>query len=478
MPSQQYRPQSTSPQVSGPAASPQAVTTDSGQPEWSYALAAGNAATLALVTGNVAADEETAGSLLRGEMDGGVATGPSATPEAPERAAPPTTNPGGVYSKPFQKNQQRAPAAKVALSASQQNELRLFQENWVAHKARYQRVAAKTGVPAELIAAIHYRESSMDFGTYLHQGDKLGKKAVHVPKNIPIFYEWEPAAVHALNMKKGLREGLGMTEDTTDEVAMTSYAEAYNGLGYSQRGVASPYVYAGTDQYKKGLYVSDGKYSKDAKDRRLGVLALTRGIDENGAADVHAGAAQDSRSAARVWDAVLSGQVLRRGQSGREVEELQRRLVAAGVATDVDGDYGPGTEKAVRAFQKANGMQVDGVVGAETAAAIDRSGPNTPQTTTTTGPVPAPTTDTTPAPEHTPAPAEWARVLAGRLTLQHGARGPVVRYLQKQLNKAGFAVDVDGDFGAGTQRAVRDFQRSKQLRADGDVGERTAAALA
>lgn len=476
MPAQQHRPQ---------ASSPVFTATDPGQPEWSYALAAGNAATLALVTGNVAADEDTAGSLLRGEMDGGATVGAAGDP-APEtsgRAAPPTTNPGGVYSKPFQKNRQRAPAAKVTLSSSQQNELRLFQENWVAHKARYQRVAAKTGVPAELIAAIHYRESSMDFGTYLHQGDKLGKKAVHVPKNIPIFYDWEEAAVHALNMKKGLREGLGMTEDTTDEVAMASYAEAYNGLGYSQRGVASPYVYAGTDQYSKGLYVSDGKYSKDAKDRRLGVFALTRGVDQDGSSDVHAGVARDRRSGARVWDAVLSGQVLRRGQSGREVDELQRRLVAAGCATDIDGDYGPGTEKAVRAFQKTHGMDVDGVVGAETAAAIDLSGHSTPapshDTETSTTGTAAPTLDTTaPAPEQTPAPAEWARVIAGRLTLQRGARGLVVRYLQKQLGKAGFAVDVDGHFGGGTETAVRNFQWSKKLWADGTVGERTAAALA
>lgn len=308
MPSQQVRPAAAPPRVAPAEAAPQAAPAEAAAPEWDYPMSAGNAAILSMIAGKVETDDKSASALLHADAKGdGPATDAPApgaettkapaegTPEtttAPAAAvAPPTTDPGGVYSKPFQNNVKRTAAAKVTLTASQQAELKAFQDNWVANKGRYQAVAAKTGVPAELIAAIHYRESSMDFGTYLHQGDKLGKKAVHVPKNIPIFYVWEDAAVHALNMKKGLRDALSMNENTTDESALTSYAEAYNGMGYSNRGMASPYAYAGTDQYSKGLYVADGKFSKYAKDRRLGVFALTRGIDANGTTDVQAGAA-------------------------------------------------------------------------------------------------------------------------------------------------------------------------------------------
>lgn len=52
---------------------------------------------------------------------------------------------------------------------------------------------------------------------------------------------------------------------------------------------------------------------------------------------------------------------LARGSSGPGVEEVQRMLRIA-----VDGKYGPGTEKAVRDFQAANGLQTDGKVGPAT----------------------------------------------------------------------------------------------------------------
>lgn len=186
-----------------------------------------------------------------------------------------------------------------------------------------------------------------------------------------------------------------------------------------------------------------------------------------------------------MWDAVLSGHVLRLGQSGPEVKELQKRLVAAGYATGVDGDFGAGTDKAVKAFQKANGLPDDGVVGVDTAAAIDKKGapaatpPATTPTTDTPTTTPATDAPTTSVPIPTPAPgrAEWARVTAGKLTLQQNASGPVVLYLQSQLVKAGFTVDMDGQFGPATERAVKAFQRANHLGADGVVGERTASLL-
>lgn len=58
---------------------------------------------------------------------------------------------------------------------------------------------------------------------------------------------------------------------------------------------------------------------------------------------------------------------LRRGSSGQEVEDLQRRLRDAGFSPGaVDGRYGPATEAAVRAFQASEGLLVDGVAGPRT----------------------------------------------------------------------------------------------------------------
>lgn len=51
------------------------------------------------------------------------------------------------------------------------------------------------------------------------------------------------------------------------------------------------------------------------------------------------------------------------GDTGKRVEDMQRYLNEVGIKTDVDGFYGPGTEKAVRTFQSRRGLSVDGLYG-------------------------------------------------------------------------------------------------------------------
>lgn len=63
--------------------------------------------------------------------------------------------------------------------------------------------------------------------------------------------------------------------------------------------------------------------------------------------------------------------MLRMGSTGARVRELQALLVRAGFPVKVDGDFGPSTRTAVMAFQKANGITVDGVAGPETARRLE-----------------------------------------------------------------------------------------------------------
>lgn len=55
---------------------------------------------------------------------------------------------------------------------------------------------------------------------------------------------------------------------------------------------------------------------------------------------------------------------------GSDVERLQNALKKAGIAVDVDGEFGPGTDKAVKEFQQKKGLTADGKVGSQTLAAI------------------------------------------------------------------------------------------------------------
>ncbi len=70
------------------------------------------------------------------------------------------------------------------------------------------------------------------------------------------------------------------------------------------------------------------------------------------------------------------GAKLRRGEENDPavVMQLQEALTAAGYEPGpADGTYGRGTEAAVAAFQEANGLSADGVVGPETAAALNEA---------------------------------------------------------------------------------------------------------
>lgn len=74
--------------------------------------------------------------------------------------------------------------------------------------------------------------------------------------------------------------------------------------------------------------------------------------------------------------------ILRSGSRGPAVRDLQHALTAAGFPATVDGAFGPGTDAAVRAFQRARGLTPDGVVGPRTWAALTRTGAPGPVPTT------------------------------------------------------------------------------------------------
>lgn len=142
-----------------------------------------------------------------------------------------------------------------------------------ANRARYEVVSKATGVPWDVIGVIHYRESSNDFRGVLHNGQRIigtGRKTTLVPKGRGPFSTWEQAAIDALAdchpyMAKNKDWSIGTTLDKL---------EAYNGLGYRNKGLPSPYLWAGTDQYQKGKYVADGKYDPNHVDQQLGVAAI------------------------------------------------------------------------------------------------------------------------------------------------------------------------------------------------------------
>jgi N-acetylmuramoyl-L-alanine amidase len=137
------------------------------------------------------------------------------------------------------------------------------------------------------------------------------------------------------------------------------------------------------------------------------------------------------------------------GDHGLEVHDIQQRLVALGERIEpgeLDGTYGPSTERAVRAFQDRRSLRVDGRVGPDTWGQLVEASYRL-----------------------------GDRTLYLRAPLQ---RGDDVRSLQRKLNALGFdAGKEDGLLGARTDHAIREFQRNVGQGSDGIVGEETLTTL-
>ena len=120
--------------------------------------------------------------------------------------------------------------------------------------------------------------------------------------------------------------------------------------------------------------------------------------------------------------------ILLRGLRGEPVRLLQEKL-----GVEADGIFGGGTEKALKEYQKANGLAVDGIAGPDTFSAMG---------------------------------------LTQLVLLRRGTRGEMVKKMQQALG-----IDADGKFGPGTEIAVRAYQSENGLQDDGIAGPLTLAKM-
>ncbi|SEV92296.1 Peptidoglycan-binding (PGRP) domain of peptidoglycan hydrolases-containing protein [Cognatiyoonia koreensis] len=120
--------------------------------------------------------------------------------------------------------------------------------------------------------------------------------------------------------------------------------------------------------------------------------------------------------------------ILKRGMKGAPVKRLQEKL-----GLSIDGDFGPATEKALKAYQEKNDLVADGIAGPDTFTVIG---------------------------------------LPELILLRQGSRGEAVKLLQMDLG-----IDADGKFGPGTKKAVQAFQEKNGLNADGIAGPNTLSKM-
>ena len=233
---------------------------------------------------------------------------------------------------------------------------------------------------------------------------------------------------------------------------------------------------------------------------------------------------------------VKKSNLLEKGASGFTVKDLQEKLIKLGYAIGkVDSEFGKLTDEAVRKFQKDNCLDADGIAGKATLAKIDelvKALTNTPTQAIKVEKAPATETKAEvikapPTPQKTTSGDDKVKSIQSRLNTQYatkldvdglygkatkqalvkalqtelnkqynaklkvdgvfgkatkakcptvrkGAKGDITYVIQAALTCLGYDVNgLDGIYGAGLEKAVKQFQKAKGLSADGIVGKDT-----
>ena len=163
---------------------------------------------------------------------------------------------------------------------------------------------------------------------------------------------------------------------------------------------------------------------------------------------------------------------MRLGFTGEAVRTVQRKLKELGYYTgSIDGDFGEATDKAVKAFQKANGLTPDGKVGENTLKKLNDKNAKTAKQANATAASKSNKT-ATPRPTATPN-------LTKEYYLRLGSEGSRVETLQRRLIELGWlSGKVTGKFDEATEAAVRAFQdRTAGIYTDGVAGPDTLKKL-
>jgi len=160
-------------------------------------------------------------------------------------------------------------------------------------------------------------------------------------------------------------------------------------------------------------------------------------------------------------------QLIKAGEKGTQVSELQTKLAQLGFPLKADGIFGPDTKHVVEELQVMFGYNADGIVGDATQKLIEsqisygfridksdsiKRGLEAQGKKTDKGAL---------------AGAELTQVL------KPGSSGAVVSYLQRRLNTLGLQLPVDGKFGSQTEQSVKKLQQAFGYTVDGIVGEAT-----
>ncbi len=269
---------------------------------------------------------------------------------------------------------------------------RAIAEKIIRNQARYNSVVAGSSIPWWFVGIVHAMECSLRFDQHLHNGDKLSERTVRIPAGRPASgfppFTWEASAKDALAC------------DDIDKVTDWSLPNVlylwhrYNGVTneYSRRGIPTPYLWSGSQFYKKGKYVADRKFDPEAVSKQVGAAvllwmlvqlkAVEIATDKTVQTNVLAAAASpsvlatvsseaapagmESAEAETAFPGELSIDNGKAAKTKQQVRRVQEWLHLHGFATPVDGNFGESTKTQLARFQEKKGRVPTGKLDEET----------------------------------------------------------------------------------------------------------------
>jgi len=165
----------------------------------------------------------------------------------------------------------------------------------IANKATYRRVAGAVWSQASLwfiVALIDQMEGGGGCRTHLHNGDPLTARTINVPAGRPpgephgsITVSAGNIAVRAFTFEESAIDALIFDDldkvpkdaDGNWPIERVAYQlEKYNGGGYLDKPIVSPYLASWSNKYTKGKFTSDHHYDPEAVSQQPGALSILK----------------------------------------------------------------------------------------------------------------------------------------------------------------------------------------------------------
>lgn len=138
----------------------------------------------------------------------------------------------------------------------------------LANKPYYDSIERDVEVPWWFVGILHYMEANLNMDKQILNGQPWKKSTRQNGKTFGPYPSWHQSAIDALQNDKIIGISNWSIANTL------RLAEVYNGLGYANRELDSPYLWAGTNHEIIGKFDSDGEFNEKLKSKQIGFAPI------------------------------------------------------------------------------------------------------------------------------------------------------------------------------------------------------------